>query len=80
MNNTIFWCWNISAFKDINLLEFAYKKGIIYFDTSPAYWKWNSESILWSFIKDKRSKVFIATKTPIEVESKKDIISHYWLH
>lgn len=46
----------------VNLLEQAYSAGIRHYDTAPLYSKGYSETLVGSFIKNKREEVTIATK------------------
>ena len=46
----------------LNILEAAYQSGIRYYDTAPLYGGGYSEKIIGKFSKNKRNKIFIATK------------------
>lgn len=58
----------------ISVLNFAYEKGIKYFDTAPSY---NSEKILGQFIKKNQiqNEIKIITKIP-KLDLKKKILHH----
>ncbi len=54
-----------AAFTDrgrIDLLNYAFSKGIVHYDTAPLYGQGEAEKVLGKFIRDKRSEVTISTK------------------
>lgn len=70
------WLWGFINYKTSQsyLLKLCYDNWIMFFDT--AYEYWDSELILWRFIKDKkRSDIIISTKCKINILSHIDIIN-----
>lgn len=56
--------WEIDEEKAIPMLQYAYEKGINYFDTAPYYCHHNSEIALGRAVKGFRDKILISTKLP----------------
>lgn len=56
--------WEIDEEKAIPMLQYAYEKGINYFDTAPYYCHHNSEITLGRAVKGFRDKILISTKLP----------------
>jgi len=64
---------NISDGESTRLLEYAYEKGIKIFDTAPIYGFGDSERRLAPFIKERREKLFVISKSGVTWDDHKRV-------
>ncbi len=59
--------WYIDHDKTGEMIRYAYKQGVNYFDTAPFYCNKNSEAALGKAVKGFRQEVMLSTKLPLEL-------------